>query len=41
MNPTLRTLVSEYGTETIIARVLEQLKLTALSESRGNLIEKT
>ena len=32
MNPTLRTLVSEYGTETIIARVLEQLKLAALSD---------
>ena len=32
MNSTLRTLVSEYGTETIIARVLEQLKLAALSD---------
>lgn len=32
MNSTLRTLVSEYGTATIIARVLEQLKLAALSD---------
>ena len=32
MNSTLRTLVSEYGTETMIARVLEQLKLAALSD---------
>ena len=32
MNTTLKTLLADYGTESVIARILEQLKLVVLSE---------
>lgn len=32
MNQTLKALLNKYGTETVIARILEQLKLLALSK---------
>lgn len=32
MNQTLKALLKKYGTETVIARILEQLKLLALSK---------
>ena len=34
MNTTLKTLLADYGTESVIARLLEQLKLAALSEDK-------
>ena len=35
MNTRLQDLIAKYGTETIIARILEQLQLLALSEDEA------
>jgi hypothetical protein len=34
MNKTLHELLNEYGTETVIARILQQLQLLALSKDK-------